>query len=221
MQLTLVQHTVVVAGDAHNPTILNPDFLEKQDIVPKAWGWTLAETLTTPPFALVRYVNGVSIVVELGKLQINDPQGGDDPLASKAAGIASAYVNTLQHVRYSAVGINFQTAVVGVTPAEFVKDRFLKKGPWDRDGHSLQTAGIRLVYRYPSGARLTLSIDTGEKQDETDPEKRAVLIVRANFHRACTEDSTIRNVIDCLESVSGDWGLYQEILTNALIQEVV
>src|SRR2546428_392286 len=110
METHLIQFSVVVVGEAHNPTILNPDFLAIREIVPKEWGWeVLSPAITTPPFAIVRYTNRVSITVEHGKLQVADLGVGDDPTGSKAAEIARRYVNTLPHVRYTAVGINFHS----------------------------------------------------------------------------------------------------------------
>ena len=54
----LFQFSGVVVGQAHNPTILNPDFLAAEGIVPKSWNWSVSETITTPPLAMVRYSNG-------------------------------------------------------------------------------------------------------------------------------------------------------------------
>ena len=63
MEAKLIQFSTVVVGKAHNPTILNPDFLAVNGIVASDWGWEVAETITTPPFAVVRYTCGVSVTI--------------------------------------------------------------------------------------------------------------------------------------------------------------
>jgi len=136
MKTHLILFSVVVAGEVHNPTILNPDFLAIREIVPREWGWEVAgPAITTPPFAIVRYTNGVSITVEHNKLQVADLSVDDDPTGSKATEVARRYVNTLPHVRYTAVGINFHSVAEVPDPATSLKTRFLKSGPWDNPSH--------------------------------------------------------------------------------------
>ena len=65
MTARLFQFSGVVVGQAHNPTILNPDFLAAEGIVPKSWNWSVSETITTPPLAMVRYANGATITWSL------------------------------------------------------------------------------------------------------------------------------------------------------------
>ena len=84
MNLELLSFSVVVTGTAHNPSILNPDFLERREIVPKEWGWQVgAPPITTPPFSQVQYATGVTISVETGKLQVSDEGGACDPNQSR------------------------------------------------------------------------------------------------------------------------------------------
>jgi hypothetical protein len=44
----LIQFSVVISGETHNPTILNPDFLAVRNIVPSEWGWDTSQVVTTP-----------------------------------------------------------------------------------------------------------------------------------------------------------------------------
>lgn len=75
----LFQFSIVVPGRSHNPTLLNPDFLQRQDIVSADCSWTVAETVTTPLFAMVRYDNGVTVQVESEKLSVVDLEPGNSP----------------------------------------------------------------------------------------------------------------------------------------------
>jgi len=61
------EFSVVIAAQNHNPTILNPDFLIRNEIV--GADWKLAQApVCVEPFAQVQYTNGVSVLSELQKI---------------------------------------------------------------------------------------------------------------------------------------------------------
>ena len=224
MKPRLIQFSLVVVGKAHNPTILNPDFLALRNIVPAGWAWKVAETITTPPVAIVRYDNGLAITVEPDKLQVTDPGITDEnPTRSRAAEITGAYVSTLPHVRYTAVGINFQSVVEMESAEKYLKDRFLRPGPWVSPGHPVSAAGFRLLYSLEGGGRLTLSLDAGqvERTDQEEEEKRKVhaVIANANFHRECQSCPSDEEVVDHLKNVPADWNMHRSLLSELLSTE--
>jgi hypothetical protein len=208
----------VVAGKTHNPTILNPDFLTLQRIVPE--DWKVAQTITTPPFSMVRYENGISLVVEMEKLQVVDLATDREPGSSHALKVASEYVKTLPHVHYTALGINFQSVTEVPQPETALKERFLKEGAWDSPAHRVSAAGVRLIYPLPSG-QIALSFDAGTAQgEETDGEAtRTVIITNGNFHRECEGYPSNGQVLDHLDHVVEDWSVYQTLLHHALSEE--
>jgi hypothetical protein len=220
MKCKLVQFSVVVAGKVHNPSVLNPDFLAIRDIVPSHWNWELAEgNFTTPPFAVVRYKQGVAVTVEPQKLQVVDTECVDPP-QSKICEIAASYVRTLPHVRYPAVGHNFQAIAQIPDPAEYLRKQFLKPGPWDTEVRPLTALGLRFVYPLPDG-RLVLSIDIGESsstESELDGGDE-VVIAGANFHRDCTTYPADAEVESHLQRVPDDWTFFQRLLHEILAIE--
>ncbi len=213
MDAQLVQFSVVVVGRTHNPSLLNPDFLAINGVVRKDWGWEVAETITIPPLAMVRYTNGVTLTVEHHKLQVVDQDVGGDPRQSKASTIARAYVETLPHVRYTAVGINFQTVAETGDPGQFLKERFLKPGAWDRPGQAVDSVGLRLVYPL-DGGRVVMSLDAGEaeKVEGDKPSKKAVVLVNGNFHRDCRDYPAKDQVLSRIDEAEKDWAMYQSLL---------
>ncbi|MFO7906801.1 MAG: hypothetical protein R6U98_29365 [Pirellulaceae bacterium] len=220
MDPTLFKLTTVVLGQAHNPTILNPDFLATQGVVPPEWRWEVAETVTTPPFALVRYQNEVTITVEPNKIQVTDPnttKSGHEQ--NKAATIALAYVKILPHVNYTAVGINFHAFCEKADPAEYLKNRFLRQGPWDSEAHGLDAVGFRLVYWLAEDCRTTLSIDVGEVKPEQASEAKSAILVTANFHRKCSHRPGTEDVEKHLSQVPSDWKTYEMLVRDALETE--
>ncbi len=231
----LVQFSVVVLGKVHNPSILNPDFLAIQEIVPKGWEWEIeGSPITTPPMAVVRYTNGVSITVDPNRLQLSDLQAGDNPLESKIVEMARRYIETLKHIRYSAVGLNFH-GVLGIPdPESYLKNRFLKAGPWDAPVRPLEAAGFRLVYLLPEG-RLVFSIDSGEasvgqafslpinqQPGEAAPQgkdREHAIIVSANFHRECDGYPAYDQAVAHLGHVADDCSMYNAILKDVFESE--
>lgn len=217
METRLAQFSIVVVGQVHNPTILNPDFLTLRDIVPADWGWKTEATLTTPPFAFVRYASGMSIVVEQNKLQVVDARC-DAPADSKASHIAQRYVTTLPHVKYMAVGNNFQCIVKVEKPSIFLRDRFLKPGKWNSADRRLDGLGLQFVYPLPQG-RVVLSLDVGEVKDKTSEEEEhleEIIVANANFHRDCTGYPADAEVAALIQKYQFDWEFCKELLHDVL-----
>ncbi|MEW6743091.1 MAG: hypothetical protein AB1486_10055 [Planctomycetota bacterium] len=217
----LVQMSCVVLGMSHNPTILNPDFLMIRRIVPKEWGWEVSETVTTPVFAVVRYTAGLAISVEPNRLQVVDVACGSQPTKTRAPEIAGAYVQCLPHVRYSAVGVNFQSVVcVAGTPEEMLRDRFIAKGPFDRSSRQPDGAGVRFLYGLGHDGRLTLSLDGGQQAVSESPnEKQPVVLINGNFHRACRTYPADTEVCEHLSHVRDDWEMYKDLEISVLALE--
>src|SRR4030043_307057 len=105
MNITLTNFSIVVLAQAHNPSILNPDFLKNNNIVSPTF--TPKTVVCSMPVAQVVYDEGISILAEFERLQFIDTIPERIPGGSPIPEIAVRYVDTLPHVRYTAVGINF------------------------------------------------------------------------------------------------------------------
>lgn len=219
MSTKLLQFSIVVLATDHNPTILNPDFLRLQSIVPTDWEWELASPpIITPPFATVQYESGVSISVESNKLQVADNKA-TEPTESKIVTMVKRYVEAVPHVRYTSVGINFRSAIELDSADAYLKTRFLKEGPWDSKENPMKSVGLRFVYTVTSG-RLVLSIDSGiaEEMADNQVQKKSVVIANANFHRDLDANKlpTSEQVPNYLDEVSADWNRLNDILSGML-----
>lgn len=216
MKSHMVQFSAVVVGNVHNPSILSPAFLESEEIVSLAKGCEVAENLTTPAFAMVRYTDGISITVEPNKLQVMDVGAGEEPTGRKATAIASAYAIRLPHVRYSGVGMNYQSFIEHEASDSYLKERFLKPGGWDNSSGPLKAVGLRLVYPLEDGGRVTLSLDAGEVERSNDEGRYQAVIARANFHRDCTEHPAAEQIQDIFRRLEDDWSMYSKLLKDAV-----
>ncbi|MGH8582254.1 MAG: hypothetical protein ACREWG_05590 [Gammaproteobacteria bacterium] len=218
MNITHLEFSVVVVANDHNPTILNPDFLERQGIVQASWGWQVAGlAITTPPFATVSYDSQVTVSVELNRLKVTDTSATGDPQSSTVVDIARKYVEVLPHVRYSAVGINFLSVVEHADANAFLKDRFLKSGRWDSEDRFVECMGLKLVYSL-EGGRLILSLESGIVTRRLEEESKQVsgVLTNANFHRECHGYPSKDQVMERLGNAKKDWSAYQSVLSDLL-----
>lgn len=217
MNPEVLQLSIVVIASDHNPTILNPDFLALQGIVPNDWEWELAyPPITTPPFSTVQYDSGVSISVEANKLQVVE-HNVTNLSETKAVAIVQRYVEVVPHVLYTAVGTNFRSTLNVEDADTYLKTRFLKNGPWIKGNNIIESVGLRLVYPVDCG-RLVLSLDRGtvEKTNDGQLNKEPVIIANANFHRDVNinEPPTNGQIPKLLDEISNDWVRFQDILTE-------
>lgn len=213
MDTTKLNCSIVLLAEYHNPSLVNPDFLRLNEIVPESWSWNIqGEPFTTPPIASATYDSGVGITVEPNKLQVN--VDGVHPHETKIVDIAKAYVHTLHHIRYTALGFNFRYYHPLDTVDSYLKDRFLKPGPWDSGELPLQSLGLTFVYQFDS--KLTFSIEGATQAEyfQASPELSRVLLVKANFHRTVTEYPSVEEVTNYLDSFLSDWARFESCAQN-------
>lgn len=224
MQVQTLQLSVVVAGSDNNPTVLNPDFLRYNEIVPEKWGWSpVAPTISTPPFSQVSYDSGVTITVDPTKIQIVDKNSSPTIANTHIIEMAKKYASTLRHVAYSATGLNFTAYVPIEDPSAYIKKRFICSGTWDTLEHPLNEVGLRLVYALEQG-RINFSIDPGEvaplsnNEDLSSFQLLKSVVINANFHRECLSkypnklEEILRNLNYALQDESKYLTLLHEIL---------
>lgn len=187
MKAQLLNASVVVLAQDHNPTILHPAFLESQKIVPN--DWELAEPpICTPPASVVKYANGIVFVVDQSRLQIVDQGLPEEILSGRVRDLAMAYIERLPHVRYTAVGINFHAFGECNDPERLLMERFLKPGPWNCGPLEVQSVGLRFVY-LRSGATLRLSCDSGTVKRRENKEEQKAILITGNYHTDLVEQN--------------------------------
>ncbi len=202
--LDIEELAIVVAAKNHNPTILNPDFLKYNEIVPA--DWKLAEPpICTPPLAQVKYDNGISIMSQLDKVIFTDILVGKHPEEAQVPATAAKYVKTLPHVDYSAVGVNPKGHVV-VDAEEiarsYVRDTLISEGPWKTFVGQTPTVSVRFIYLIENGS-LNLTI---EDSFYTPPkeERCSVMIFACNIHREIVGE-TSKEKVGYLRAVIDAW----------------
>ncbi len=216
MKINLLNFSIVVLGDRHNPTIINQDFLTIQNIIPKEWGWEVSadEIISIPPLAQVPYKNGTIIQVEPNKAQFTDQQVSE-PKESKITEIAKKFVHTLKHVKYKAVGINYNCFFEIPNPENYLIEHFIKEGKWNSKKYSPEAVGIKFVYKLQD-TKLTLQFDPGtaKHRDDLTAKDHEVVLIHSNFHKDCSEYPADDEIESYISDYYEEWGTLKTILED-------
>jgi hypothetical protein len=149
--LEIPELAIAIAAQQHNPTILNAEFLDYNEIVPHEWVPS-EDRFSTPVFSQVEYQEqGISINCQPDKVVFTRANGDirKSPEPDVAA-LATAYVCALPHVQYKDIGVMIDGHVVveaGMQEARRqVIDNYVAKGPWCDYGNGLDDAMVNLAY---------------------------------------------------------------------------
>jgi hypothetical protein len=197
--IELTHFSVVVLAQAHNPTILNPDFLKHNNIVSEKF--TVKNFICTPPIAQVSYAEGISIVAEFEKIQFIDETAERLPNQSPIPTIAIKYIETLPHVNYTAAGINFMGHFKfknAESVRTFIIKKFVKGGPWLLSKDEIVDVGLNFVYS-DGNMKRTININPGEYK-KAGNEPIPVIALRYNQHFEA-KDKDRRSI----EAFIADW----------------
>ena len=214
--------SIVLLADAHNPSILNPDFLIRNDIVSEDHILDQKQpNLTTPAISQFRYLSGISFVMDPNRLVIQDnfPEGEIFPIPD----IALKYLKNVPHVRYYALGINFDKALIFDTKQKahnFQQKTFLKKGPWSANG-ALSEFVAKFIYIFDEcQCNLAFSSPVMLRPVTEDEKPLDALILTANFHRDFNKIEKHEDRNNAIAKSISNWEKDKELfdsLTNKLI----
>ena len=173
--ITLHEKGIVIVGQNHNPSILNPDFLWGHRIVPEEIALVESEPLlSTPMLSQCAFKNGLHIVSELNKIFFADKNPGEDNVCYDAA---KKYLQIVPLVHYIAVGVNF----VGSFPdleGKWAPHDMLRAGEWNQFEGVPPSANIALTYQL-AGRVANMNIGKGAI---AGPGSEQRIIIHGNFH---------------------------------------
>ncbi len=193
--------SAVSTANAHNPTILNPDFLSNQGVVPA--DWQVAETFTTPPLSIVRYLNGVVFEARPDKLIITESVNNDRAATPQVFDLMKKYVVLLPYTPYIAAGLNCKVSVKTSHPAEAILKRFVL--PEAISECDITGVRLRVTTGCETDAKLFVEIDEGLLKRAED-DSNGEVIYSCNFHHD-TFDTT-----EDLSQILDNWGIYKPFL---------
>ena len=205
------EYSIVVVAREHNPTLLNPDFLERNGIVPAEWGWEVDRDalLTTPPYSRVRYTSGVLIESESQRFKAAIQNPGEYPLEHPVADIVREYVKVIKHVAYTAIGINFHGYIPDSDPLRTLLSSFAAPDLENRLAPTAYTFTVQTARREDALVGLRVAEGTRTADEE---QKEPIIDVRANYHRELESSSAVVGIAEILDGVKNDWNDFYDIV---------
>ena len=187
MTLVLVEVSSVVLANAHNPSILNHDWLVANRVLPDVeGGWEFVEPpFTTPPLSTMQYQNNVRISLEPVRLTITAQTLGTRAVASPekvVSTVAGSYVSILEHIPYVAVGNNFKVMIECDGAQSKLIEAFGGSGPWRR---GLASLSAKLSHKIGDGCERHVEVAAvvGQKFEQDVSTQVDALLLAANYHR--------------------------------------
>lgn len=199
-RIILREIAVVIVGQTHNPSILNPDFLRHHDIVPE--GLVLAAPpISTPAVSQVAYKGGLQVVSELNRVSFAEKiLDGQNPACP---GAARRYLRTVPLVHYTAVGVNpvaIWDAKGSVFPAGL-----LKAGKRMQFGDVSPSAEVKLTYGL-AGETVNLTVKTEVLQ--TPKGVKEIIAFHGNFHHDIKGEKNESHTV--AHAIVGKWEKHLE-----------
>jgi len=214
------EFAIVIVAKSHNPSILNPDFLFHNKIVPKNWE-LVGSPISTEPLAHVKYVQGVSIVAQFEKLIFSEMVAGKSPGNFKVPNIAKKYTEVLPHVDYTAVGINIKGHAIASSSSEaesYATDKLIADGSW-RDFRNSQLISVpKFIYILPDG-KLTITVDNGVFPDGMGA-NQPVVIFGSNVHRDLKGDNSsqkLKSIAFIVDNYKEDISTFNSLVNDTLL----
>jgi len=114
------------------------------------------------------------------KIQIQDENPPESLNNSQILSVARSYLETLDYIRFSAVGMNIVGFIQEDDAPKFLSDKFLKTGPWVSD--NLGNTAIRFNYSFPE-IILNLTIDSGSFSPANSEHQQQGIVINGNYHK--------------------------------------
>lgn len=178
----VVQISIVTLSPNADVSILQPQSLASNRIVPDDWQFA-EPPIVTLPIAQLSYINGVSITMNGEKLTVSDNSPPQSLISSVVPRLASQLVSLTASVRYRAMGMNFLAFTETGAAERFMIDRFLSDGPWNQPPLETKTLGLIFTYELADSSVLKLKINAGSLQRSPQDATKKGLLLRLNYHK--------------------------------------
>jgi len=207
----LIEVASVVVANAHNPSILNHDWLVANNVLPESpGGWELAEPpFTTAPLSNIHYQSGIRIVLDPVRLVVTAQTlgssfVGDSRSCLAVSSLAATYVATLKHIPYVAVGSNFKAYIECGDAQRRLVETFGGSGRWTS---RLESMSVKLNHSAQRGCErhLELASTTTQKAHKDESKTIEVISMSANYHRDTRDNDAVLEAIGEAESDLDDF----------------
>ena len=181
---------VVIIGQHHNPSILTPDFLRYNNIVPEEYKLDEGSLMITKPAANLSY-GKLSIQADMNRIALGETADNGGFIAPE---VVRQYLKHVPHVQYTALGIN--PVVCADTTQnrgnEIILHRLIQNGPWLSYDDVVPAVESKFMFPLDGGKHILLEIAAGNVV--AAPEVNNALIFKGNLHFGIPADSVSGNV---------------------------
>lgn len=219
-QLNIQDFSIVVVAQNNNPTILNPDFLKFNQIVPADWELKTPPMCIEPMAAVHFKTNNIKITAQLDKIIFLESVGGKNTNEILLPEIVHKYTNTLPHVEYTAIGLNPRghIALDGSSDScqKYLSEQFLAPGEWQNIGDSPIKSTLKFAYKFGD---IICNLTVEEKPFKLLEEEATtnVITFAANFHHELV-GSNRKERLEHLHRLIKDWeddcNLYKDLVSK-------
>ena len=211
LSLFLTSVSVVLTANHHNPSILTPDFLAAQGIVPP--DWEVLESMTTRDLSAIQYNERPQWMLDPGALRIVEPRDGEFQDRYELHELATRYIDKVRLVPYRSLGLNCQVWTPLEDSGRRITERFLDK---DVQAHGLLNLRMKPQFTFDvnnsvAEAIVNLSI-YGAQVTRPDEDPVDAAVIDCNVHHPGPLEATE------LISAIGMWGIHQDSIEDALHQ---
>lgn len=206
---TFIQFSIVFTAHANNPTILNKDFLQFNEIVDKEWKLK-NPPICTEPFAQVHFKNDIAITSQLDKIIFKvDKTPIDEESFKQIHQIAKKYLDLIQHVNYTGVGINSNLLFEipnDVGSPEYLINHFFKK---DLNNPKFPIESLGLKFHIPTDSGNMCNLDFLPLKSGSNEKETSKILIVSNFHHPVPKkiDEKINFMNQTIDDYKDDIGL--------------
>lgn len=216
--LEIQDFSIVLVAANQSPSILNPDFLKYNHIVPAEWELGMPP-ISIPPLSQVAYKNGFNIIAQEDRITFLQ---SDNKFLAEVSEVSFKYVDTLRYLNYQAIGINFSGYVIlnkVEKSYDFILEELIAPGAWKSFQGSSPSLAIQFTYQL-SDVTLTVSVQRGNMEDSSNNIVTPLLLFSANFHRDLVnivDEERILEVKRIIQSWETDFKLFHSLVEDTFL----
>ncbi len=216
--LEITRLAFVILAKSHSPTLLNPDFLIRKNIIDEDWKVD-SYTFTTEKLSQVVYQNGIIINVNFDQIyfqqNIEETFSQDEILIDD---IIIKYLDVLPHVNYTGIVINIVGHILFDSNTEvenYLSNSIFRPGDWKKFLDQQPTMSANLIYKFQDH-QISVSVESVQvsKTNEDAAVKKPAILFNCHIQRDFKEYNNNDERLKMIKDRVTDW----DIDVNNLIQ---
>lgn len=200
MRLEVYGTAFAILGEDFSPENAHPALFASKGVVPS--NWELAEPpITTRQSSIIRYAEDIEFRVSPDRVEIRNRKVPYDVNQSDLVHITRRFVEIQSDLmpipRFERIGLNIEGFVELPDSHSFMKERFLKPGPWDDPNIQLETVGVHWVFGAGEDV-LRLTTDAAAVRESLLADIKKGIFVKGNYERPVFGEDDTAQVLNMI-----------------------